>query len=252
LAKESREPSWTRRNALALVALVPVLVASARLLIFSGGDPALLATTLERLDVPAVVLGSLGPTFGVIVGYTLFIVIANRHVTPVVLTWLRDVSPVVSSLLTFVAFLTIWLTPLRQLLLTSVTVLAGVVYRLITTAVDRRRHRSVPADVPVIAALLAFTILGNQSSAWVPTESVTFDDGSERVVYVFDASEGWFTMVDVSNKQVSRVPVDSVESRTVCDLHADRSLHQIVGNVEPQEPCPTAREEPGGDQRGPD
>jgi len=121
---ETREPSWAQRNALALAALTPVLVASARLLVFSGGDPALLATTVEQLDVAAIVLGSLGPTLGIIVGYSLFVIIANRHVTPTVLGWLRRDSAVVSSMLTFLVLLTFWLTPLRQLLLVLVTVVA--------------------------------------------------------------------------------------------------------------------------------
>ena len=99
----------------------------------------------------------------------------------------------------------------------------------------------------MIAALLAFTILGNQGGAWVPTELVEFEDRSERVVYVLDVSDGWFTMVGVSDRRVDRVPVDEVTSRTVCDLTSDRSLNQIVGDVKPQERCPSPHADPEGE-----
>lgn len=245
------ERSWGQRNALALLALAPVLVAAARVLVFSGGDPAVLATVVRGLDIPAVVLASLGSTLGLIVGYTLYVVIANRHVTPVGLRWFRGASPLALTLLLILVLGVVWLSPLQQLLMVAAFILLGVVFRVVSGVVDRRRGTYVPADVPAIAAVIVFALLGNMSGTWMPAEVVGLDDGSSRVAYVVGTSDGWVTTIGVHDMAVELVPSAEIASRHVCDLTAQRSLSQILNRLEPQPLCPDVGGPPSDEPSSP-
>lgn len=236
-AAASSGEAWISRNALALVALAPVVFATARLIAFSGGDTALLAALVQSLDVPAVLIGSLAPALGAVLGYVLFVVIANRHVTPRALRWFRH-STVLEQLLLFLwLFLAIFATPWPAVANLIYLPLAGVIYRWLTGLHDRRVGHYVAADVVAVVASALFTFLSTPI-AWMPAEVLTLADGTAQTVYVVESSDGWMTTVTVTGMRVGKTPVGDVVSREVCEVLPGRSLLRVMHSTAIQPSCP--------------
>lgn len=229
--------SWLRSNALAVAALVPIAVAAARIAVFSGGEPALLATLVQSIDVPAIVLSSIVPAAGFMVGFFTFVTIANSELSPHVLRAVRSASGPANAVFAFTLILVVYLSSLSQLVAIAAMVALGIVYRLTSDRIDKKRGSSVSADVPAVVASFMFTVLFT-AAPWMPTEAVQLEDNTIQVAYVVSAGNGWTTLVDAETKLVSRIDDDDVLARTVCSKPRPRSLAQVMGNVEPPPRCP--------------
>lgn len=229
--------SWLRSNALAVAALVPIAVAAARIAVFSGGEPALLAALVQSIDVPAVVLSSIVPAAGLMTGFFAFVTIANAEVSPHVLRAVRSASGFANAVVAFTLILIVYLSSLDQLAAIAAMIALGILYRLVSDRIDKKRGRSIPADVPAIVAGFAFTVLFT-AAPWMPTEAVQLEDDTIQVAYVVSSGSGWTTLVDAETKQVSRIDDDDVIARTVCSEPRPRSLARVMGSVGSPPPCP--------------
>lgn len=239
LAHPSTE--WWSRNALALIALSPVVVAALRVIFFSRGDPALLATLGRSLDVPGVLLAGVVPLLGLAVSYTLFIVIANRHLTPPAGAWLRDLPPLPTTLLMVGVGVATLTTPATDALFLLLLPLVGVGYRVLANRADRRRGRYIPADVPGVIAAFVLVVL-QSAGPWVPEEAVTFTDGSTTTAYVLPGGDGWTTLVDVDDREVTRVRDERIDAREVCGSPRSRTLLHVIYGTSAQPECPDRRD----------
>ena len=226
---------WIASNAIALAASVPVVFAAARLIAFSGGDTALLSTLVQTLDVPAVLIGSVAPALAWAMGFVLFIVIANRHITPVARRWLSQANPLARFALFLWFMLAAFATPWPAVSTLLLLPVAGWLYRWVTGRWDRRRGY-VPADVVAVVASMLLTLLATPV-AWMPAEVVTYADDRTETVYVVQDSNGWVTTISVETHGVDRTPSSELVSRRVCNSAASRSLLALLSGLDPQPSC---------------
>lgn len=238
-AEPAASTDWWKRNVLGLLAIAPVLLAAVRLIILSRGDPVLLSALAQSLDVPTVLLGGIVPSLGIAWSYGLFVVIANREITPVFDTWIRGLRPVPMTLFMVFQAVVILTTPLRDALVFLALPAVGLLYRWSSSAMDKRGLKYSPADVPaVVATALIVGLIA--WPPWLPAEALTFSDGTQQTAYVTATSAGWTTLVDTKSRAVSRVPADSIVAREVCGAGRGRTLLNVVSGGSPQLPCPEA------------
>ena len=241
-AREPASPALTQRtwiasNAVALAALVPVVLATARLIAFSGGDLALLSTLVQTLDVPAVLIGSIAPALAWVLGFALFVVIANRHITPAATRWFGQANPLARLVVLLWFMLAVFATPWPAVSMLIVLPLAGWLYRWVTGLWDRRSGY-VPADVVAVVTSMVLTFLVTPV-AWMPAEIVTYADERTESVYVAEDSNGWVTTISVETHRVEKVPSSELVSRQVCNPAPSRSLLALTSGLDPQPACNT-------------
>jgi hypothetical protein len=231
------EADWWKRNAIALLALAPVVIAAARIVGFSRGDPALLAALVQDLNVPAVILGGVVPFLGVVLAFALNVVIANRHITPLAGRWLKGLGPFWSGLLNVTVLLIVVTTPLRDALALVLLPLIGWGYRVVSGRMDRREGRYIPADVTALVA--GYVLLFLQTwGPWMSEEALRLDDGSTRSAYVVASVEGWTTLVDADSRHVSRIRSVTILEREVCGSGRGPTLLHVLSGSSVQPPCP--------------
>jgi hypothetical protein len=120
-----------------------------------------------------------------------------------------------------------------------VTILAGAVSRrLRLTPSDDSRPDPLP-DFLVMLLVVALVLLWLPLAfgpPWMPSEQLTFTDGTRQSGYVVDNSNGWLTYLTI-DRQLIFVPSASLSGRRTCSVAGDdpRTLGQFLASA-PQPP----------------
>jgi len=233
-----------------ILAVAPIVVASLRVVIFTGGDPVLTQVLIENLDVRTLLLGSffsilpamamvassflmvekslagrlLGGDkkgrrrWGTLIGGIILLLVVFSN-----LMWIAAalvVVPIILFVISFVSFLGEKLE--RERVKNSWKDIFNVQKGLSSLALGQLRDAMIPPLTILIAVLAQF------GSMWLPLELVTTQNTSAKA-YVLSNSEGWATLL-TEQKVILRIPEGAIIERRVCDQGGHTSLISMLSS----------------------
>jgi len=231
-----------------ILGVTPVFVAGLRIVLYAGGDHALLTTLLQTLNVPAILLGTLVPSSLLVAALLVYALIADNGLWAPLGRQVRSMSPWTLR----IAFPLIAVVALVSELTTVLFVLAGLtIAGLVRWWGVRRVRRLGRASKPwiedgmtLVALFLPFILA--DAPMWLPAENVELSDEPSRTVFVLSVSDEWATLL-TPDRQLLRVPSEDMESRTVCNFAESRSLLQLLDKRQPHAQC--SHSETGSSER---
>lgn len=236
-----------------LIAATPIVLAAARILIFSGGDPALFRVLIQTLNVPTVLLGTIVSILPVVALLPLALFASEPgalwHFTRA--RWFRYAFPAYSAVV--VAAITLGPWPAMGWTALTVTLLF-VVFRLARRAQHGTRayrrgltmRSAIRASPPMrvrapsgawkSSALSPIAIvilsLASLQSMWLPSELLHLADGTELTGFVLEEKSEWTTFL-TEGRAILRVSTAQVEARTVCQQGEFSSLMTHWAKISP-------------------
>lgn len=225
----ARWPLWVDLGV--LIAVLPIMFAGIRVLVYSGGDPVILRTLIGTLDVPAVVMGTLLPLIPILVFSFFQFLILDSGRSQWALRGAAKWAAIIFGIIAIALYALLGPYPGSPIIIGSLALglLTGQIIYLASTrkaradgsikrAKDARPDFSLRRNVYVWVspAVLIGVILLLPLGMWLPSERLDLDDGTSIETYVLRTSSGWMTTID-ADKIIRQVPADSVEARTVCD-----------------------------------
>lgn len=257
--KDSGRPRWLDFGL--LIAVVPIVLAAARIVLYSGGDPVLMRVLIETLNVTTLLLGTILPMLPLLFWLALQPLIADASLTRQLLTkrapsrnwWLL-------LLIAFPALYVLvgpWPDSLRGLAYLAGALALGACTVWVFGVLRERRRGArwrhalrvrltwgrgpVTGDaahvliVPVVLLLVIFAV---PRGFWLPLESVTVDSQEVRG-YVLQVEDGWATVL-TEDRGVERYPAASMTARDICDQGEYESLITVIagGTAPPASGCP--------------
>lgn len=246
------------RNIALIAAAGPFVLAGIRVLLYSGGDPVVLRTLIETLNVPTVLLGTFVPLLPAFVLLGIQAVMYNGNIFGGVF---RTRIGIVS--VSVVVFFYALIAPFPSGVVTIGSIFGGLLLGEITRQIVLRhmrrpaRHARGAALKPERTARPApsgFTLFGNVSfisgtswivygavaifilalpfAMWVPLERISLSSGSSVVTYVLDESDSWTTTI-ATDKSIRIIATEDIVKRSVCKQGDFTSLLTMIGRSEP-------------------
>ncbi|MGX5770486.1 hypothetical protein ACWKWN_07005 [Microbacterium trichothecenolyticum] len=227
-----------------LLAVIPILLAAARVLLFSGGDPALFRVLVQTLNVPTVLLGTAITILPIVALLPLFMFASEpsalRHFAKA--PWFSFAFGAYFVVVIAAVILGPWPSMGWTVLFGVALFLAFWLARRLRNAVRAYRRgltaRSAlmaglpmvvrpPTDAwksstwgPVVVVLLA---LAGLQSMWLPSERLLLSDGTELTAFVLEEKTEWTTVL-TEERVVLRIETSQVDTRTVCEQGEFSSL----------------------------
>lgn len=249
----SWHPRWADIGV--IVAVTPILLAAARVLLFSGGDPTLFRVLVQTLNVPTVLLGTSIAVLPVVALLPLFMVATEPSA-------LRYFARAPWFSFTFFAYFVLafvaivfgpWPSMGWSALLVVIVFLGFWSIRRLRHAVRAYRRgltarSAARASLPVIVrapteawkdsawaplVIVALTLVSLQSM-WLPLERVVLVDGEAMTGFVMEERPEWTTFL-TDQRAVHRIPTDQMEERTVCSQGEFSSLFMSWANSAPED-----------------
>lgn len=240
------------RNLALILATAPVLIAAVRVVMFSGGDQALLATLAQTLDLRAILIPSVLPVGAFVVVLAVWTAIGDPKLGRGLVAGVNRAAPylwfVVPLVLGFFALVP-WTVAVGVLVL---ALLLGAIRWFGT----RRSHkkgkewRGFVEDGLATLGLLTMVYLALGTPMWLPLERVDFRDGTTSIGYVLSEEGAWVTFLTDEGHRVERIQAVDVVERQVCNDSSSRSLVLVARGDTPQPACETAEETGSPSPRG--
>lgn len=228
-----------------LLASVPILLASLRILIFSGGDPVLMKVLVETLDIQTLLLGTVLPVLPMVLVPILQPLIYDGGMARKLmgteskqrLWWFLAVAILVSLFV----LLGPYPSALRTVRNLTIAILAGVLSTYVLFSIRalikkeslkgvlRSRfywgsESSIFRPIHLLMGPVVFltVVFAQPSTMWLPLEQMVVK-GQSHNGYVLEESGNWVTMLG-KDKSVMRAPSASISKRVVCDQGKHTSL----------------------------
>lgn len=239
-----------------ILAVTPILLAAIRVLLFSGGDPALFRVLVQTLNVPTVLLGTAIAILPVAALYPLvwfatepsallhfarapwfgFAFLAYVGVVLAYVTLGPWPAAGWMALLAATAFIAFWL--LRRfrhgLRVYRRGLTLGSAFRAPTPMTVRPPTEAWKSSAWVLVGTLALGLVGLQSM-WLPMEKIALTTGDEMTGFVLEEKTEWTTVL-TDQRAVYRIATDTVDARTVCDQGEFASLVMNWARSAPEDP----------------
>jgi hypothetical protein len=231
--------SWLGKNVVFVLTALPFLIAAARVVLFAGGDQALLTTLLQTINVPAIILGSVVPAGLLILMFAAYLAIADPKVWPAMVALARRSPAVAVYVLPPLLIVIVAMSSYDAALAIAAGLgLAGLA-RLLWTRWSRKRGKTWRGWVEDSTAFTVFLVVGLLTAGpmWLPSESVTTSDGAARMGYVLSADGEWTTVL-TNDRVVLRLASSDVVAREVCNESHPATLMQWMFHWQPQRACP--------------
>ncbi|WP_127793758.1 hypothetical protein [Agromyces sp. LHK192] len=229
--------AWT--HAAAIIAALPFVIAGVRVLLYSGGDPVVLKTLIETLNITTLLLGTLLP---ILPAFVLFFLQALAFGGGLFSRLLASRSGRIALLAVFVFWMLIG--PLPTTLWVAGGLVVGGIVRAILLRYVPRFHAglaewlSPPAGSKFVSpwligiAVTIVFVLAVPQGMWVPLERVSRDGQGDEIVYVLDDAEGWMT-TSQQDRSIMLLRSEDVTDRVVCDQGSYSSLITIMTRADP-------------------
>lgn len=253
------EPSRSRPRWIdvgVLLAVIPVLLAAARVLLFSGGDPALFRVLVQTLNVPTVLLGTAISILPVVALLPIFMFASEpsalRHFARA--SWFSYAFfayAVVAlaaialgpwpwmgwlTLIVFAASVGFWL--MRRLRHGVKAYRRGLTLKSALRAphpmIVRPPTEAWKSSAWVPVSVVVLTLVSLQSM-WLPLERIDLASGTRLTGFVLEDQAEWTTFL-TDERSVLRIATDQVEARTVCDQGEFSSLVMGWAKSDPEDP----------------
>lgn len=210
-------PPLFQRHATVFISLVPIIIVVLRIARVSNFETTTARGVLESLGLVQIVAGTLLPLVptALFLGALALSVYAFRERTP-----LARASRLAGPL---IALFCVVLFPWGVLaLLVAVT----LVVVAIQSGIARHRSRRFLASFDLswfvgVGVLLIVGQLFVYGTMWLPAERIHRRGGTTTVGYVLDPGIVWTTVLVDSDRNIRRIPTDSVQRRVVCQLESD-------------------------------
>ncbi|WP_029151241.1 hypothetical protein [Microbacterium indicum] len=229
--------AWT--HAAILIAILPVVVAAIRVMLYSGGDPVVMKTLVETLNILTLLLGTFLPLLPLLVYFAFQMLMAR---TPAFNAAIRTAK----GRLALFAGAAFWL--LLGPFPATVWLVGAVVFGLVTgwlllryVKPWRRLHEWMapgPGKTPptspayITTIVLLVTLLVVPQGMWLPLERVTRSGSADQFVYVLKDAEGWTTTI-TNNRSIDVFKSSEVTARVVCDQGQYASILTMMTGADP-------------------
>jgi hypothetical protein len=209
-------------NHLGLVAtLVAISLSLVRVFAVAAGDRATLLTLLSTLDVKAVLLGTFAwamPTLVAVIAGVLWIRWLRRG------RQARPAVPWAAVLVSAAALVLFALAPVNDLVNLVGCVVAVIVLR------KPGRNRLGVALLVGAGFLIFFVgpVVFRGANMWLPAERIVLSADQALVGYVLATDSNEATLLVDAAPRIRRVPIEDIESRTVCRLNPTLESASLV------------------------
>lgn len=256
--KASIRPRWLDFGI--LIATVPMALAALRIVLYSGGDPALMRVLVETLDVTTLLLGTILPILPALFWLAIQPLVVDMSLARQLLEkgaprrkWWIGLA------LTLILFYLL-VGPWPETIQTFGHVLIGLAAAVVLVsaialirgrksglswreAAKFRLHWRRDATLGKASHLLIApvvvigVILAMPEGFWLPRESITTAEQT-TTGYVLETKEGWATVM-TEERTILRIPAPSITARLVCDQGEYTSLITVLLRLEspPKEVC---------------
>lgn len=217
-----------RSHVTLVLTLIPILLSGLRIFAVANGDRATLVTLLSTLDVTAVLLGTFAwllPTaFGVAAAICWIRWLQLRSVSRPPTAGQRTAILWLAVCTTILALILFAFAPVNDLLNLLLCLLAVYFFR----KPERNRVGQAVIIGAAFLALVVAPVLFRAANMWLPAEKIVLRNQPAIVGYVLTADPRYATVLKAADSTVQILPLDDVESRTICRLNPGLESASLV------------------------
>lgn len=217
-----------RSHVTLVLTLIPILLSGLRIFAVANGDRATLVTLLSTLDVTAVLLGTFAwllPTaFGVAAAICWIRWLQLRSVSRPPTAGQRTAILWLAVCTTILALILFAFAPVNDLLNLLLCLLAVYFFR----KPERNRVGQAVIIGAAFLALVLAPVLFRAANMWLPAEKIVLRNQPAIVGYVLTADPRYATVLKAADSTVQILPLDDVESRTICRLNPGLESASLV------------------------
>lgn len=219
--------TWMRENLIWVIGLMPVILASFRLLVVAQGDTEALRALLANVNVLVLVLSTILPTVPSLV-FWLAVWSWDWHRLQTAEKRFEVPQWVFTCVSTIVAIVALNAMPLQLFLINIGILIAMLGYIWWRSKRDGRHAPKLRLNLTGMLALLVINSVGIPlGPSWLPTEEIEVKGQPSVVGYVVSSDPRWFVYLERRGSVVT-VPASNVETRTNCSVYRSTLNHPLI------------------------